>query len=105
MFGQAIDLGERRTHDVVDYAPLAAQFIDIVQKSDLHHIAAILESSRHPARFHLEAGRVGDDGLLETDFRTVRKTGDHGGVLSPPLGKATLRGRITVWVLEPFDIT
>ena len=39
-----------------------------------------------PRAQHLEAGRVGDDRLLEADLRAVRERRHHRGVLTPLLG-------------------
>ena len=45
VLGKAVDLGQRRTDDVVDDATELSELVDVVQRADLHHVPAVLEPS------------------------------------------------------------
>ncbi len=104
MLGQAIDLSQRRPHHVVDGAAELAQFLDVVELAYLEDIACVLQAARHAARAHLEARRIGNDALLEADLGAIGEARHHRRVLSPTLGKALLRGRVTIRILKSLHI-
>jgi hypothetical protein len=39
MLGQHVNLGQRRTDDVINYAAVLADFVDVIDLADLHDIA------------------------------------------------------------------
>ncbi len=54
VLGQAIDLRQRRADHVIDDPAESAQFLDVVDASDLHDVVAVLEAPGHPSRLHHE---------------------------------------------------
>src|SRR5207247_6302617 len=46
VFGQAVDLGEGSAYDVIDNAAATPHFVELVQRSDFHHITAVLIAHR-----------------------------------------------------------
>ena len=104
MFGQTIDLRERRTDHIINDATEPTQFVDVVKFADLHDIVLVIQAAGHAARFDHEPGGVRHDGLLEADLRAVGKACHHGRILSPLVGKTFLRRRIAVRVLQPLDV-
>src|SRR5437899_788425 len=94
VFGQAIDLCERSSNDVVNDSPQAAQLLNVVELADFHDVIFVFGATRHAPRFHDKTSCVSDDGLFEADLRAVGKAGDHGRVLPPFFREAFLGGRI-----------
>ncbi len=81
-----------------------AAFVDVVELTDLHHVAAIFQTARHAARADLETGRVGDDRLLETDLGAVGEARHHRRILPPFFGKALLRGGVAIRILQTLHV-
>src|SRR5437588_1986755 len=104
MFGKAVDLGEWSPNNVINDTAEPAQFVDIVELADLHHVLLVLSASGHAARFDDKPGGVSDDGLLEADLGAIGKAGDHGGVLAPLFREALLCGRVSIGILKTFDV-
>lgn len=58
----------------------------------------------HAALADPHAGAVGDDGVLERNLGAVGERRDHGRVLAPLPGKAFLRSRVAVRVVQALDV-
>jgi hypothetical protein len=104
VLSQAIYFGQRGADHVIYYAAKVTQFINIIDFPNLHNVIAVLEAPGHPSGPDDESGRIRHNGLLEANLRAVGKARDHRGVLAPPLSPALLSRRVTVGVLEPFDV-
>src|ERR1700716_3116764 len=104
MFGQAEDFRQWRTHNVIDNAPQASDFFNVIQLPDLHDIVFVLDTPRHSAGLHDKPSGISGDGLFEADLRAISKTRDHGGILAPLLSEAFLRGWVAIGILKALDV-
>ena len=104
MLGQHIVFRQRRADNVVNHAAELADFIDVIKLAGLHDVFFVFLAARHAARLDFEAGRVGNDRLLEADLRTIGEARDHGRILLPFLRKSLLRGGIAIRILQSLDV-
>ena len=47
MFGQAVDLRQRRPNHIVNRTAEPAQFLKIVDLANLQHVAMVVQAARH----------------------------------------------------------
>src|ERR1700676_2860209 len=99
MLSKAIHFGQRRANYVIDDASERANFINVIQLSHGHYVAAVFKTARHATRLHDKTGRIGHNGLFEIDLRTIGEAGDHGWILAPFLGKPLLSSGVTIGIL------
>ena len=104
VLGEDEDLHPGRSDRVVDHAASLAQDVEVIEARQLLRVVIELEPARHPALQDAEARGVGDDRLLEADLRPIGEARDHVRVLAPLAGKALLRGRVPISVLEALDV-
>ena len=105
MLRQAIDLRQRRSHDIIHHTTEAPELFDIVKPSDCHYVVAVRQPSGHAALLHHKARSVGDDGLFKADFGTVSETCYHGRILPPALGECLLRRWRAIGILQAFHVS
>src|SRR5207244_12283688 len=105
MLGEAIDLRQRRTDDIINNPTEPAKLFNIIALSDFHHVVFVLGPPGHAARFHNHSGGVCYDRLLEADLRPVGKAGHHRRILPPLLGKPLLRTWIPARILYTLFVT
>ncbi len=89
--------------DVIDDAAETFQFIDVVELGcGVNDV--VVRVPVHAALCHFETDGVRDDRLLEGDFASVGKAGDHRRVLSPLFGKALLGRRVAIRIVQALDV-